>query len=98
MLHVDGLSFTKYDICLYFSQIVRIGRQWYKKTSENVVGIGDPSLQTGFFRWWVVGVGGLSNNKSEQILTHWGNSTIIASDNGVPPGQHKAIIWTNGEI
>ena len=43
-------------------------------------------------------MGGLSNNKSEQILTHWGNSTIIASENGVRSGGHKAIIWTNGEI
>ena len=37
------------------------------------------------------------------ILTHWGrvrhicagNLTIIGSDNGLSPGQHQAIIWTN---
>ena len=38
--------------------------------------------------------------------THWGrvthigigNLTIIASDNGLLPGQHQAIIWTNDGI
>ena len=37
-------------------------------------------------------------------LTHWGwvmlicvnKLTIIGSDNGLLPGQHQAIIWTNG--
>ena len=37
------------------------------------------------------------------ILTHWGrvthicidNLTIIGSDNGLSPGRHQAIIWTN---
>ena len=39
-------------------------------------------------------------------LTHWGrvthicvsNLTIIGSDNGLLPGRHQAIIWTNAEI
>ena len=39
-------------------------------------------------------------------LTHWGrathicvgNLTIIASDNGLSPGQRQAIIWTNAGI
>ena len=39
-------------------------------------------------------------------LTHWGRVThicvgkltIIDSDNGLSPGQHQAIIWTNAEI
>ena len=40
------------------------------------------------------------------LLTHWGRVThicvgklsIIGSDNGLPPGQRQAIIWTNGGI
>ena len=40
------------------------------------------------------------------MLTHWGQVThicvskvaIIGSDNGLSPGQHQAIIWTNGGI
>ena len=39
-------------------------------------------------------------------LTHWGRAThicvgkltIIGSDNGLSPGQHQAIIWTNARI
>ena len=39
-------------------------------------------------------------------LTHWGQvthicvnrPTIIRSDNGLSPGRHHAIIWTNNEI
>ena len=39
-------------------------------------------------------------------LTHWGRVThicvgkinIIASDNGLSPGRHQAIIWTNAKI
>ena len=39
-------------------------------------------------------------------LTHWGQVmhicvsklTIIGSDNGLSPGRHQAIIWTNGGI
>ena len=39
-------------------------------------------------------------------LTHWGRVThkcvskltIIGSDNGLSPGQHQAIIWTNAGI
>ena len=39
-------------------------------------------------------------------LTHWGrvthicvgNLTIIVSDNGLSPGRHQAIIWTNAEV
>ena len=40
------------------------------------------------------------------VLTHWGQNThicigkltIIASDNGLSPGWHKAIIWTSAGI
>ena len=40
------------------------------------------------------------------LLTHWGrvthicvsNSTITGSDNGLSPGRHQAIIWTNAGI
>ena len=40
------------------------------------------------------------------MLTHWGRvthtcvskQTIIALDNGLSPGRHKAIIWTNAGI
>ena len=40
------------------------------------------------------------------LLTHWGrvthicvgNLTIIGSDNGLLPGRHQAIIWTNAGI
>ena len=40
------------------------------------------------------------------ILTHWGRVThicvrkltLIGSDNGVSPGRHQAIIWTNAGI
>ena len=43
---------------------------------------------------------------SSGSLTHWGRVThiwvgkltIIASDNGLSPGQHQAIIWTNAGI
>ena len=39
-------------------------------------------------------------------LSHWGrvtyifvgNLTIIGSDNGLSPGRHQGIIWTNAEI
>ena len=42
----------------------------------------------------------------ESMLTHWGRVThiciskltIIASDNGLSPGRHQAIIWTNAAI
>ena len=41
-----------------------------------------------------------------EILTHWGRVThicvskltIIGSDNGLSPGRHEAIIWTNAGI
>ena len=41
-----------------------------------------------------------------QHLTHWGrvthicvgNLTIIVSENGLSPGRHQAIIWTNAGI
>ena len=40
------------------------------------------------------------------LLTHWGrvthicvgNLTIIGPDNGLSPGRHQAIIWTNARI
>ena len=40
------------------------------------------------------------------ILTHWGHLThlcignlaIIGSDNGLSPGRHQVIIWTNARI
>ena len=40
------------------------------------------------------------------LLTHWGRVThicfikliIMGSDNGLSPGRHQAIIWTNAEI
>ena len=43
---------------------------------------------------------------NEFVLTHWGQVTnisvseitIIGSDNGLSPGRHQAIIWTNAEI
>ena len=34
---------------------------------------------------------------SEAYMRHW-NLTIIGSDNGLSPGRHQAIIWTNGGI
>ena len=45
-------------------------------------------------------------NHSSFALTHWGwvthicirNITIIGSDNGLSPGRHQAIIWTNAGI
>ena len=51
-------------------------------------------------RWHLYIESGTSN------LTHWGRVThicvskitIIASDNGLSPGQHQAIIWTNAGI
>ena len=48
-----------------------------------------------------------STNRSHfNYLTHWGrvthicvsNLTIIGSDNGLSPGRHQAIIWTNAGI
>ena len=41
-----------------------------------------------------------------RLLTHWGRvthicvskQTIIGSDNGLSPGRHQAICWTNAEI
>ena len=41
-----------------------------------------------------------------EVLTHWGQVmhiwisklNIIASDNGLSPGKHQAIIWTNDGI
>ena len=40
------------------------------------------------------------------LLTHWGRVmhicvgklTIIGSDNGLSPGRHQAIIWTNARL
>ena len=45
-------------------------------------------------------------SKLHKMLTHWerethicvGKLTIIASDNGLSPGQRQAIIWTNAGI
>ena len=45
-------------------------------------------------------------NSSHDVLTHWGRVThicictltIIASDNGLSPGQRQAIIWTNDGV
>ena len=45
-------------------------------------------------------------NRKSELLTHWGrvthicadNLTIIDSDNGLSPGRHQAIIWTNAGI
>ena len=45
-------------------------------------------------------------NHNIQRLTHWGRvthiciskQTIIGSDNGLSPGRHQAIIWTNAGI
>ena len=44
--------------------------------------------------------------KLNTTLTHWGRTThicvgnlaIIGSDNGLSPGRHQAIIWTNNGI
>ena len=44
--------------------------------------------------------------QSQGVLTHWGrvmhicvgNLTTIGSDNGLSPGRHQAIIWTNAGI
>ena len=46
------------------------------------------------------------NHVMSWCLTHWGRvthicvskPTIIASDNGLSPGGHQAIIWTSAEI
>ena len=46
------------------------------------------------------------HNKARTLLTHWGRVmhicvsklTIIGSDNGLSPGRHQAIIWTNAGI
>ena len=43
---------------------------------------------------------------AEALLTHWGQEThicvsnlaIIGSDNGLSPGRHQAIIWSNAGI
>ena len=55
-------------------------------------------------------IGDFNNNKPVQNiragLTHWGRVThicvsklpIIGSDNGLSPGRHQAIIWTNAGI
>ena len=45
-------------------------------------------------------------HKCPHTLTHWGRAThiciskltIIASDNGLSPGRHQAIIWNNDGI
>ena len=46
------------------------------------------------------------NTPNTVVLTHWGRVThicvskltIIGSDNGLSPGRHQAIIWTNAGI
>ena len=46
------------------------------------------------------------NSCSQKSLTHWGRVThicvskltIIGSDNGLSPGRHQTIIWTNAGI
>ena len=48
----------------------------------------------------------ISLMRSQLWLTHWGRVTdicvskitIIGSDNGLSPGRHQAIIWTNAGI
>ena len=61
---------------------------------------------------WAVGTKLMSTGPSHMMLpehkdlTHWGpvthicvsNLTIIGSDNGLAPGRHQAIIWTNAGI
>ena len=47
-----------------------------------------------------------TKSESDNGLTHWdrvthicvNKLTIIGSDNGLSPGRHQAIIWTNAEI
>ena len=46
------------------------------------------------------------DKEEDMYLTHWGrvthicvgNLTIIGPDNGLLPGRHQAIIWTNAGI
>ena len=48
----------------------------------------------------------MTPSPSHNELTHWGREThiciskltIIGSDNGLSPGRHQAIIWTNARI
>ena len=55
--------------------------------------------------WGLLWTGG-DSEPSLITLTHWGRVThicvgkltIIASDNGLSPGRHQAIIWTNAGI
>ena len=59
-----------------------------------------------FTKWWFTKVAGSKLRQSHNCLTHWGRVThiciskltIIGSDNGLAPGRHQAIIWTNAGI
>ena len=63
---------------------------------ENVV-------NTGSGAWWHQAI---SSTNADLSLTHGGRVThvcvgkltIIGSDNGLSPGRHQAIIWTNAGI
>ena len=56
---------------------------------------------------YFVRIGGSHMETAWEMLSHWGRVThkytasklnIIGSDNGLSPGRHQAIIWTNAEI
>ena len=57
-------------------------------------------------RWWWILIGWSVHYSLLSNLTHWGRVThryvcnliIIVSDNGLSPGQRRAIIWTNAGI
>ena len=59
---------------------------------------GGDELTKHWFHWWFD-----AKACYNELLTHWGrvthicvgNLTIIVSDNGLSPGRHQAIIWTN---
>ena len=92
------LSFLPY--CLYaFSILTHWGRDIFKLIFFNeIIWISFKiSLKFGPVVW-------INNIPALVQLTHWGQVThiciskltIIGSGDGLLPGQHQAIIWTNG--
>ena len=66
-----------------------------------------PSVMSAILSWPQCGKGrAFVYGIDHDFLTHWGwvthtcvgNLTIIGSDDGLSPGRHQAIIWTNAGI
>ena len=102
----DILSFRKIFfhliskwVLIYFHS-TKYAWRWYFQKDVDISSFNKISLIIIFPNgWWFI-------FNLQTYLTHWGRMThigigiltIIASDNGLLPGQHQDIIWTNAGI